>query len=216
MRHSDEENLAQVFTSRQHELSDQLYWYDGLESVVRPGESVSETRHFSGSHELDYQEFSVVESAYEQRRDTGPPDKTEVLHNEARAYSTPYGFLTCLREVSRQISSQFENHREGFLREHYSGTYAYNAKTYVLEVIRLRYHSTFSVVDKGGNDTAGLSGLQFSDVAEAQFQLRNQADGSKHDFCLWFPLRGNLQGVPLRILDKPRWWLQVDLRLVNQ
>jgi len=216
MRHSDEEALSQVFTSRQHEQSSQLYWYDGIESVVRPGETVSHVRHFAEPQEFDYQQSELVQSAYRQRLGAGPPDKTKVLNNGSRLYSTPYGFLTCLREVSRQISNRFQSRGEEFLKGHYSATYAYNANTYVLEVTRLKYHSSFSLTDREPEGKGRSTTQQFSDVAEVDLRLRNQTDGSKHDFSLWFPLRGIQQGVPLRILDKPRWWLQVDLRLASQ
>lgn len=216
MRHSDEEALSEVYASRQHEQSSQLYWYDGIESVVRRGESVSSLRHFAEPQEFDYQQSELVQSAYRQRLGAGPPDRTKVLNNESQLYSAPYGFLTCLREVSRQISSRFQTKGEEFLKGHYSATYAYNAKTYVLEVTRLKYYSSFSLVEKGPEGTGRSIFQQYSDVAEVDLRLRNQADGGKHDFSLWFPLRGNHQGVPLRILDKPRWWLQVDLRLAGQ
>ena len=216
MRHSDEEALSQVYLARQHEQSAQLFWYDGIESVVRPWESVSKIRHFAEPLEVDYRQHDMVESAYRQRLDAGPPDKTKVLKNDSRVYAAPYGFLTCLREVSRQISSRFQTSSDEFLKGRYSATYAYNAKTYVLEVTRLKYHSTFSLADQESDGTAKSATDQFSDVAEADFRLRNQTDGSKHDFSIWFPLRGDQLGVPLRILDKPRWWLQVDLRLDSQ
>jgi hypothetical protein len=217
MRHSDEEALSQVYVARQHEQSAQLYWYDGIESVVRPWESVSKIRHFAEPLEVDYQQHDMVQSAYRHRLDAGPPDKTEVLKNESRVYAAPYGFLTCLREVSRQISIRFQTSGDEFLKARYSATYAYNSKTYVLEVTHLKYHFTLSLADQGseGGSTKSTTS-QFSDVAEVDFRLHNQTDGSKHDFSIWFPLRGDQQGVPLRIVDKPRWWLQVDLRLAGQ
>ncbi|HVN77442.1 MAG TPA: hypothetical protein VMW38_00435 [Terriglobia bacterium] len=216
MRHSDEDALSQVYATRQHEQSAQLYWYDGIESVVRPWESVSNVRHFAEPQEFDYQQSEMVQSAYRQRLDAGPPDKTKVLKNGSRLYSAPYGFLTCMREVSRQISNRFQTSGEEFLRGNYSATYAYNAKTYILEVTRLKYHPSFFLPEKEP-DGEGKSTLRhFSDVAEVDFRLHDMTDGSKHDFSLWFPLRGDQQGVPLRILDKPRWWLQVDLRLASQ
>ncbi len=217
MRHSGEEALSQVYASREHEQSAQLFWYDGIESTVRPEESVSEIRHFSEPQEIDYQQYAMVESAYRQRRDAGPPDKTEAFKNETRIYSAPYGFLTGLREVTRQIARQFQGNPAEFLKGRYSASYAYNAKTYVLEVTRLKHLPSFFLADvKPDGKERTNSSRQVSDVAEADFRLKNQTDGSKHDFSLWFPLRGDLQGVPLRILDKPRWWLQVELRLDHQ
>lgn len=34
-----------------------------------------------------------------------------------------------------------------------------------------------------------------------------------HDFAVWMPLSGRYAGVPVRIVDYPRWWLKVELTL---
>jgi len=49
----------------------------------------------------------------------------------------------------------------------------------------------------------------------AEFQLLSRTTGEKYKFELQFGTVGHMAGVPVLIRYSPRWWLQVDLKLVS-
>lgn len=55
----------------------------------------------------------------------------------------------------------------------------------------------------------------YRNVVEADFRIVNQQTGEPHLFTCWFPLEGPLKYVPIQIQDNPRWWLQIQLQLVE-
>jgi len=212
MRHSKEESITQVRSSDSREKGDSLFWYDGIESTVTPQGTRSEIRIFSQKEDFDFQQSESAWDAYSQRRQTGPPDRLRQLEN-TQLYERPLGFLTAVQELIREISRRFQLAPQSWMQTRYQISYAYHAKAYSLQVKRLRYEPRFFVPAQQGN-SSGSSGREFSDVVEAEFRVAEKSSGRPHDFTLWFSVKGPDAAVPLRIVDNPRWWLQVELNLI--
>jgi hypothetical protein len=212
MRHSGEESLSQV---RERDLKDkatQLFWYDGLESTVRPNQATSAIRFFSQAKDFNFREPEAVQAAYQKRLREAPPERVRTLDNATQLYSDPFGFLTGSRELIRQICRRSQSHSKDWLSQHYCLNYAYHAKPYLLEVIGLKYLPSFTL-SFTSTPSESPSVQNFSRVAEAEFRLQDTIERQPHYFTVWFRLDGSEEGVPLRIVDKPRWWLQVELTL---
>ncbi len=107
----------------------------------------------------------------------------------------------------KKIVVDFERDRQNNSLKGLVSPYAYNAKLYRLHLKRAKLQKTFDLPLQGGGKKI------FSDVVQAKFQIENVTDDSDHDFTIWFSLKGPYQGVPLRIVDKLRWWLKVELNL---
>lgn len=212
MRHSKEESITQVRASDSREKADSLFWYDGIESTVTPKGTRSEIRIFSQKEDFDFQQSESAWAAYNHRRQTGPPDRLRQLEN-AQLYERPLGFLTGVQELIREISRRFQLAPQKWMQTRYQLSYAYHAKAYFLQVKRLRVEPRFFVPAEFGN-SGGPAGREFSDVVEAEFRLAEKPNGRPHDFTLWFAVKGPDAAVPLRIVDNPRWWLQVELNLI--
>lgn len=212
MRHSKEESITQVRASDLREKTDHLFWYDGIESAVTPQRTRSEIRVFSQEEDFDFQQSESAWDAYSQRRGAGPPDRLRLLEN-TQLYERPLGFLTAVQELIRDISRRFRLSPQIWMKTRYQLSYAYHGKAYSLQVKRLRHLTTFVLPAENGN-AAGPPGREFSDVVEAEFRVVEKPSGRPHDFTLWFSATGPDAAVPLRIVDNPRWWLQVELNLI--
>lgn len=207
MRHSQEDTLNEVRDNNDQEQSEERFWYEGIRSIVRPSDAVSEIRTFSSAHDFVYTNPTAIHDRYEERINSGPPDKVKLLLNQEEMYLAPFGFLTALRQLMEKIVGDFERDRQNNSLKGLVSPYAFNAKFYRLRLKKAKLKKTFDLPLQGGGKKI------FSDVVQAEFRIENVTDDNDHDFTIWFPLKGPYQGVPLRIVDKPRWWLKVELNL---
>lgn len=213
MKPSEEETLSQVKASGTREKSGDGFLYAGSRSIVLPDEATYEKHLFSVSQDFDYRDFSPIQSAYEERLKQSPADKRNQLVNENQVYQTPYGFLTAVRQMMRTLVSEFHDGTAKWTKQRPSLVYVFNARTYRLSIKDIDYHRTFhlSIKNPEREDEEKVS---VPDIAEVDFRLERMDTGDKHDFSVWFPLQGPFQGVPLRIEDRPRWWLRIELNLI--
>jgi hypothetical protein len=207
MRHSKEEGLSQVQANSQADSSSGVYLYDGIRSSVGRETAVSEISVFSATRDFDYRDAHPAYCDYQTRLNEAPPDKTRQLPNQAGSYAEPWGFLTAVRQVVRVIT-EASTTSEDWKSVQPSLRYVYNAQTYELAVRKVREQARFELPLPDGDSRV------FQRVARVDFRLRKLANGNDHDFVIWFPLEDEFRGIPIRIVDKPRWWLHVELNLI--
>jgi hypothetical protein len=53
----------------------------------------------------------------------------------------------------------------------------------------------------------------FADIVDGRFQVRNRTTNYETKFRVLYGLSGDLQAVPVRIVFRPRWWIEVELVL---
>ena len=202
MRHSSEESLGEVRSSASKDQAEETFWYDAILSRVTPEQASSTVHIFAEKKDFDYTQPAAVECAYQRRLKAGPPDRSRQLKRGEFSYPAPYGFLTATKTLVGDISSQL-NRKSPKWSDYRGGlTYLYNAKPYRLDVADLELHREFTA-----------PGWKLKDVIEADFEITNLKTKEEHSFTLWFPASGPLQNVPVKIVDKPRWWLRVELTL---
>ncbi len=213
MSHSDEESLAQVRRLKNESGKEQrLFWFVGIRSSVLPGEAVSEIHIFSDTQDFDFRQPQRVRGRYQERVQSGPPDRMRRFVSDSNAYGTPYGFLTATHALIQEISRNFEVKESGWQDIKPSLTYVYNGRPHHLSVGQIKHLRGFRLSSREKSTTT-LKHRTFSDVAKVEFRDINLQKQSKHNFEIWFALRGSLQGIPLRIVAKPRWWLRLELNL---
>ncbi len=205
IKHSKEESLDEVRANESANQGENVFWYDGIRSTVQPGGAVSEIRTFPAEGDFDYRDARPVHCSYQERLSTGgPPDKHKKLENPSR--QKPFGFLTGVRHLIGEVLSR---NRRGEAWRGYRPwiPYVYNANRYRLRIGKVEVENSFDLPLPGDSSKA------FEQVAKVQFSIYKEATGEDHEFVLWFPLEGRYRGIPLRIVDKPRWWLRVELNL---
>lgn len=217
MRHSPEESISQVSSSRLQEQKENQFWYDGIVSHVRPEEARADLFYFPMVEEVTLDRMQEALQAFLARRASGSADKSKTLSNKPYQYDSPQGFLICLKRMLQEICKDIKNGpaRRGEGRPQKQSRYVYNARLYTLKLDQLKMHKNFRFDAADSVKASGLSAVFLNDVAEAALQIHNNSTGERHGFQCWFPLEGSLAGIPIQIQDNPRWWLQVRLRLVN-
>ncbi len=53
----------------------------------------------------------------------------------------------------------------------------------------------------------------FADVVDGRFQVRNRTTNYQTKFRVSYGISGELQGVPVRAVFRPRWWMEIELLL---
>jgi hypothetical protein len=48
---------------------------------------------------------------------------------------------------------------------------------------------------------------------ESEFEVHNRATGKNSGFRLTYPTEGTMSGIPVRMVYRPRWWLEAELTL---
>jgi hypothetical protein len=217
MRHSPEESISQISSSRARQENENQYWYDGIVSLVKPEEACTAVFYFPLVEEVTLDRMEETLRAFHARRDSGPADKSKTLSNKPSQYDSPQGFLLCLKRMLQEICKDIKNGptRRDEGQPQKRSRYVYNARLYTLKLDRLKMHKTFRFDAADSVKASGLSAGSFDDVAEAALQIHSNSTGERHNFHCWFPVEGSLAGIPIQIQDNPRWWLQVRLRLVN-
>ncbi len=211
MKHSKEESLSEVQANNGVEKTSGSFVYDGIQSLVGTSEAVSEIRTFSTTEDFDYRNSAPIHCGYQKRLQSGPPDKSRRMPNQEDAYAAPFGFLTGVNSVIQQTVRSYAE-GENWLSPRPSLVYIYNAQKYRLELKKLKLEKEFDVPlpsVEGQPDRERT----FQQVAKAEFKISKLGTDWDDEFNIWFPLTGEFQGVPLRIEDKPRWWLRIELNL---
>ncbi|MFQ5737960.1 MAG: hypothetical protein ACE5JX_03025 [Acidobacteriota bacterium] len=213
MRSSKEDSLKQVRSNDNQEKSKKLFSYDSTESTVLPDRAFSDKRIFSTAEEFDYRDTDRLQSVFQLQEQSGVlPDKHKEIHNEKALYAAPYGFLTAVHELVRRVSAAYQSGSRKWTRKRESLIYMFNAEPYRLSVRDIDYHKKFRVRMKSADKHKDLK-LPVRHIAEVDFRVEKLGKGGHHDFSIWFPLEGPFQAVPLRIEDKPRWWLRLELNV---
>ncbi len=206
MKHSMEKGLSEALANEAEAKSGAQFWYEGTRSLVRPDRAVTELRKFSTNQDFDYRHSQSIHCEYAKRLRSGP-DKNKELINTSSSYREPYGFLTAVQTVVGAAVADYARSQR-LKRERKKLSYVYNSQLYELSIRGQKLVKKLAV--PGGK---GKAPDVYSLVARIDFRVRKMSVRGHHDFTLWFPLEGDLKGVPVRILDRPRWWLGIELNL---
>lgn len=202
MRHSEEDSLSQVLAGSSSQNSSGQFQYDATDSLVTWSEAHYEVRIFSDPREFHYLHPDWLLSRYETEIKKQSATRQRTLYPLRPPFSQPYGFLSGMLELIRQLLRIQDQDRRLLCASRPSLTYVFNAKLYRLEVqnIDISDHFSSPLSDK-------------SSAAKVQFQVTNLVRKSRNQFWLFVDLNGEHSGIPFRIIHQPRWWLRIQLDL---
>lgn len=202
MTTSKEESLDEVEGNSENDDSD-LTAFEATISRVLPDVATAELRRFRSSGEVSYREPGQVGRQYLDVDIHKAPDITRRFENLPRRYNEPAGFLTSLHQYIKEAIRNFENKKalEGLKRV--VRNYVHNALLYSINLKKTKKHKSVEL----------NKSWRVRNVLELEFEARREGASSGHRFSVWVPVEGDLAGVPIRIVDKPRWWLRVELTL---
>jgi len=202
MSKSDEGSLSQVQKS-QHGKGETLY--EGTISIVRELEANARLWRYYSSQNDTYRNPETVAKAYLLQM-AEQPDIVRTFDNEKLVYRRPYGFITAVRSFIIQALAASDEDASLALIEKTKRGYVQNALLYSLAVTKVKLLRNFRL----------STGEEFQDVLEFDMETTNRKTGSTHSFSLHVATHGDLRGIPLRVVDKPRWWLKIQLELDPQ
>lgn len=111
------------------------------------------------------------------------------------------GFLSALAEI---VHGQAERARAGHAGVGDTLTYVYHGKLFALRGRSVQVKPTFDV-----------AAARYGRVLDAQFAMRDLADGEETTFSITYALDGALAEIPLTMSYQPRWWMEVTLALAD-
>jgi hypothetical protein len=204
MSKSDEGSLTQVRQSAGSGREERLY--EGNISQVENLEARGRLWRFHSFQHDTYRSPERVGGVYAVQVRSEPPDIDRSFDNRNHIYRIPYGFLTAVRSfIFEALAAKDSNSPLKGLRER-KKVYLHNAKLYALAVKKVRLHKNFKL----------SRGEKFEHVLELDMETTNRESRSNHSFSLYVATQSTLRGIPLRIVDKPRWWLKIQLELDRQ
>jgi hypothetical protein len=110
---------------------------------------------------------------------------------------TQPGFLTAVADLIRETLDG-----EARARARIGSSYIYNGLLYDLSLRAIE-----PVVDFTN------AGRPLGPALRSQFEISNRKTGQKTPFTIVYGSRGDLAGVPLMIVFRPRWWFEAELVL---
>ena len=212
MKHSKEDSLSQVKKNNDQQNAKQEFLYDGNRSRADASSISAEIRTFATTADFRYQDSAPVHCGYKERLLQGGPDRVRALDPIPSTVKHPYGFLTAAQSLLRKVLKS-SNDLKQLKKTKGSLHYVYNAQEFTLKLRNTELVKKFELPLGGDKLKDGKDHILYQNIAKSEFRVTKLANKTTHDFTLWFPLQGKLRGIPLRIADKPRWWLRIELNL---
>jgi hypothetical protein len=125
-----------------------------------------------------------------------------LMAEERKACERVPGFLVTLKEMTDEIVRDRAPSIER--------CYFYNARLYTISVTSVSLVARHVVrIEREGGDRIEQA---YPDLVQARFQVLNRETGEKTFFTLLVGTSGPWRGVPIRVVYRPSWWIQIFRR----
>ncbi len=132
------------------------------------------------------------------------PGAGSAVYRRAIAPGTEPGFLIAMKSLVRQsIALAGQGPRSAWL-ETLRRQFVYTGTIYEL-TLRARTPIGDAVVKE----------RHYGPALQGDFEIRNTVTGDATTFRMSYTLEGACAGTPLRIVFRPRWWLELELALAE-
>ena len=202
MSKSSEESMDELSRNKKKPGAEDLTLFEGSIGEVTPIQAYTHLWRFNAAGQATYLTPEGVSPSFLEARNHLAPDIERTLNNNPLQFDQPAGFFTAIRLLLDPI---LEKNNSGSSISHFRNAtqnYVNSAHLYTLEITEVKMHKEYEVNDR-----------RFQDVLEIDFRTLRHDLGRKHNFTLWIPASGYYRGIPIKIADKPRWWLKVELTL---
>lgn len=202
MSKSSEESLDELSRNEKKTGADELTLFEGSIGEVAPLKSCMNLWRFNAANQATFKNPEIVADRFLEAARLNAPDIERDLENEPFQYNCPAGFFTAIRLLMDPILNVINS---GSSIAHFQNSrqkYVNSSHLYTLEITNVKLHKEYEIDNQG-----------FRDVLQLDFRTLRHDLNRKHNFTLWIPTCGYYRGIPIRIADKPRWWLKVELTL---
>ncbi len=201
MSKSSEESMAELDRDAPEDEAG-LTLFEGSIGEVTPSRASMNLWRFYASNQATYKHPEAISAGYLEAAGLQAPDIERFLVNKPPQFDQPAGFFTAIRLLLDPILDEIDS---GSTISHFRNTrqrYVNSAHLYTLKITKVKVHKKYEVNNRS-----------FKDILQLDFQTLRHDLNRKHDFSLWIPTNGDYRGIPIKIADKPRWWLKVELEM---
>jgi hypothetical protein len=168
-----------------------------LRAHITPGAAVVRTTALETDRQTTYRDIDTIVG---RATDEGPTWRTRQI---VPPDGVRPGFLMALAEwIDRSVAAHQRDPSLTPAKDAGSIPYVYSARIYDMRLRRLTFEREARFKDRA-----------YHDVLHGEFESRNRETGERSRFAVSYGTRGELAGVPVRIVLKPRWWLEAELLL---
>jgi hypothetical protein len=191
MTQSDEQSVDEADSRTAERPRTDGHPYRAIRTTVRSGSASSGVFRFSDERRFTYRDLEVVLQLIPADI---PPQRAVSMPEGTRS-----GFLFALEEL---ITGAIDPCRAPSRELPAAVPYIYNNTFYTLKLRKCDFRSDFKIGDR---ESFG--------VIHAELETTNLSTGGQTPFRLVYGVDGDLRGVPLRIVFRPRWWFEAELVL---
>jgi hypothetical protein len=202
MSKSSEESMDELSRNEKKPGADELTLFEGSIGEVTPVQAYTHLWRFNAAGQATYLTPEGVSSSFLKARNHLAPDIERVLNNNPFQFDHPAGFFTAIRLLMDPVLDEFNSGLSISRFQNTTQRYVNSAHLYTLEITKLEIHEEYEVNNRS-----------FQNVLQLDFRTLRHDMNRKHNFTLWIPTSGDYRGIPIKIADKPRWWLKVELTL---
>jgi hypothetical protein len=115
---------------------------------------------------------------------------------------TAYGFLAATAAMMKTSTAPCRTGRRNAAASIGAVTYLYDQALYELSMTSCAYKAMLRT-PRG----------EFSEIVDGRFRIRNVETGDVTEFTMAYGASAGLQDVPVHVVFRPRWWMEVELWL---
>jgi hypothetical protein len=165
--------------------------FKAVRTTVTGNRAVTGTIAFAASSDLTYHQLGALVSLI--------PTRPKAVRTTDLPATANRGFLLAVTSLIHRTAAGC---RSGAAAEARAVQYFYNQALYDLSVSSCKYARELRT-------KAGV----FTEVVATRFQVRNTKTGELTKFQIEYGLSDALREVPIRIVFRPRWWIEIELLL---
>ena len=190
MRESNEQTIAEADARTARRDESEVSTFKAARTTITGNQAVSGTMTVRAPADLTYRDLDALLALI--------PREPPRLRTFGLPPGTQKGFLIALDSLIHASVGPCES-RAG-LRELPPVPYVYNQTLYDLSLVSCAYEPEWKT--PAGASTSAVDG---------QFQLTNRTTKNATKFRLVVGTSGEWRGVPLRMVFRPRWWMEIEL-----
>jgi hypothetical protein len=192
MKESNEQTLEEART--EVEQKREVSVFKAARATVTGNHAVSGTMTVYAPAHLTFRELDALLALM--------PDKPPTRRTMELPSGTLPGFLVAMETLFHESLGRCEQAGDSRVRNVSTLPYVYGQTLYDLTLASCTHEPTLQIGER-----------TLADVIDGRFQVKNRTTKRETEFRVHFGASGNLRGVPVRVLFRPRWWMEVELVL---
>lgn len=196
MTESDERSLEEAKARLAREGTQGGFFFKAIQATVAADEARASVTMVHTPNNFTYRDVDIVLDLVTKELGRAAGRRVQVPHG-ARP-----GFLGALAELIHQSVAAGRRSAWSTLGEEMSVPFVYNATLYDL-TLRDAQFLPYAV----------LGGRSFARVVQGELESRDRTAGNRTRFQVIYGTEGPLAEVPVHVVYRPRWWLEVQLTL---